>query len=291
MARIRSIHPGLYTDEAYVSVSMAARVLLPGVWTECDDHGVFEWKPLTLKMKIFPADSADVATLLVELSNAGIVQKFTHDGKEFGAVRNFCAYQRPKKPAYRHPLPDELRTYVAYKEPSSEPVGGQFGTGGEIPPQMEDGEKEEGGEKKKDSELRSGDQPKKSRRKASVPLPEGWRPSSDGLDHAKKIGLTNRETELQINKFINHAREKDRRCADWDAAWRNWCLNALEFSGRSPPPAEGEPQQIFVPIESPRWGGLVAKWREQQRKNTGPPPYEHKGIPGWWFPIEWTQAA
>jgi hypothetical protein len=33
MPRIRSVHPGLFTDEAFVTVSMAARVLLIGVWT------------------------------------------------------------------------------------------------------------------------------------------------------------------------------------------------------------------------------------------------------------------
>ncbi len=41
MARIRSIHPGLFTDEAFMALSLLARVVLPGLWTECDDQGVF----------------------------------------------------------------------------------------------------------------------------------------------------------------------------------------------------------------------------------------------------------
>lgn len=32
MARIRSVHPGLYTDEAFMTLSMAARVLIVGLW-------------------------------------------------------------------------------------------------------------------------------------------------------------------------------------------------------------------------------------------------------------------
>lgn len=139
MARIRSIHPGLFTDEAFVSLTLAARVLLPGVWTECDDHGVFEWKPITLKMKIFPADNVDVCVLLDELLSADLVKKFAVDGKSFGVVRNFAKWQRPKNPSYRYLLPDDYRDYVGLKddpipvlpEPSPSPT--------EIVPQREEG--------------------------------------------------------------------------------------------------------------------------------------------------------
>jgi hypothetical protein len=48
MSRIRSVHPGLWTDEAFVELSFPARMLLMGIWTECDDGGAFVWRPLTL---------------------------------------------------------------------------------------------------------------------------------------------------------------------------------------------------------------------------------------------------
>lgn len=41
MSRIRSIHPGLWTDEAFVSLSPMARLFLMGLWNECDDMGSF----------------------------------------------------------------------------------------------------------------------------------------------------------------------------------------------------------------------------------------------------------
>ncbi|OSJ19761.1 hypothetical protein BST63_01165 [Bradyrhizobium canariense] len=63
-ARIRSIHPRLFTDEAFVSCLPLARLLLLGIWTEADDHGVFEWKPRTLKMRLLAGDQAEVADLL-----------------------------------------------------------------------------------------------------------------------------------------------------------------------------------------------------------------------------------
>ena len=101
MPRIRSVHPGLFTDEAFVTLSMPARVFLIGVWTDADDHGVFEWKPISLKMRLFPNDNIDPAAMLEELAAVDLVRKVAHEGKPYGIVRNFCKWQKPKNPAYK----------------------------------------------------------------------------------------------------------------------------------------------------------------------------------------------
>lgn len=139
MARIRSIHPGLFTDEAFVSLSMAARVLFIGILTEADDHGVFEWKPTQFKMRLMPVDAVDVGLLLEEMEAWNSVKRFSSDGKSYGLVRNFCRYQRPKKPKYQFFIPSELRTYAGLSEDGSLPVLHQSSTGTENPPQMEEG--------------------------------------------------------------------------------------------------------------------------------------------------------
>lgn len=131
MARIRSIHPGFFTDERWVSVSPLARLLGIGIWTECDDQGAFEWKPLQMKMRLFAADSVDVAPLLEELAAADLVRSYEHEGRKFGAVRNFRRFQRPKKPNCIHFMPPEFRTYVGLSGPSSEPDEDQGGGGSE----------------------------------------------------------------------------------------------------------------------------------------------------------------
>lgn len=113
MARIRSVHPGFFTDDAFVSCSVLARLLFIGVLTESDDQGVFEWNPVKLKMRLLGADACDVAELLGELLAVNAVHPFEADGRRYGAVRNFRRWQRPKKPNHVHPLPDHLRTYVA----------------------------------------------------------------------------------------------------------------------------------------------------------------------------------
>lgn len=113
MARIRSVHPGLFTDEAFASVSMASRMLFIGLWCEADDLGVFEWKALTLKMRLFPGDAVDVSSLLCELAARDMIRAFEHDAKRYGAIRNFGRYQRPKSPKALHPCPDELTSFLA----------------------------------------------------------------------------------------------------------------------------------------------------------------------------------
>jgi hypothetical protein len=195
MARIRSIHPGVWTDEGFVSVSSFARLLFFGLLTECDDNGIFEWKPVQMKLRLMAADTVSVPELLGELEAQNMVRRYPLGESTYGAVRHFRQWQRPKKPNSHHPMTEEMRAYTAAKGesavftaaksetvvapvPPSEPIGGspsppvgnQFPTpsvdegdewpfGPEDRPQME---KEEGvgeEEEKKDSlsSLRSDD--------------------------------------------------------------------------------------------------------------------------------------
>jgi hypothetical protein len=150
MPRIRSVHPGLFTDEAWVSCTPLARLLFIGLWTEADDQGVFEWKPLQIKMRLLGGDNADPVELLAELERAGCIRRFDVDGKRYGAVRNFRKWQRPQKPNAIHPLPDDMAVYVGLSGAGAHPfaeqsrtgtltVEEQSPTGPRNPPQMEDG--------------------------------------------------------------------------------------------------------------------------------------------------------
>jgi hypothetical protein len=115
MARIRSIHPELFTDEAYMALSLVSPVAcmaLPGLWTHADDQGVFEWKPLTLKARILPALAVDFADILAAMAEADLVKRFEDDGRPYGAIRNFVRFQRPKWPKILFPLPNNLSRYV-----------------------------------------------------------------------------------------------------------------------------------------------------------------------------------
>lgn len=283
MARIRSIHPGLFTDESFVSASMAARLLLPGIWTEADDHGVFEWKPLSLKMRIFPADAVDVGDLLGELEAVNIVRRFSVDGREYGVVRNFCTYQRPKKPTYRFVLPPELETYAGIRKDSSEPVPHQSPTGSENPPQMEDGVG--GGEEREKDKERGG---VSLRDPPATRISQDWKPEPADIEWAKSEGLTDSDIQRATARFVDHFASKggkDGRRTDWSAAWRNWCRDDAEKLGRTKPSSNPEAQQrqgfyaAFGSLELDAWD---AHGRAQRSK-----PYPRNKAGGWWFPSQW----
>lgn len=178
MARIRSIHPSLCTDEIFMGLSLPAKAAWPLIWMECDDQGAFEWKPIVLKARLFPADNIDLTAVLDELVTAGAVRYVEIDGKPCGLVRNFCRYQRPKKPAHRFQLTDEMRTYVGLKASSTEPVPNQSVTGSEKPQQM----KEEGGKREKKEKC-----PKRVRTIYSEEFESGfWKPYPKTPIMAKK---------------------------------------------------------------------------------------------------------
>lgn len=121
MPRIRSVHPGLFTDEAFVSLSDAAQILLIGLWTECDDQGAFEWKPLTLRMRLRQNRDGPVEPLLAEMEALNCIMSYEHKGRKLGLVRNFRKWQRPKKPNKVYFVPPEFGTYTLPAGNSSEP--------------------------------------------------------------------------------------------------------------------------------------------------------------------------
>lgn len=150
-----------------MALSFPARELIKGIWCEADDQGVFEWKPLTLKAKIMPADAVDTVALLAELTDGEFVTRFEQEGKSYGAVRNFRKYQRPKKPNSTHVLPPEFRIYVGLSDDTPEPgndkspsVPSQSPPSGGKPPQMED----EGGRREKEEEVERSESPSRELR-------------------------------------------------------------------------------------------------------------------------------
>lgn len=149
MSRIRSVHPGLWTDEAFVEMSMAARLFYIGLWNEADDYGLFEWKPMRLKMRLAPADAIDPAALLAEILSAGLVRRVERSGKDLGLVRNFRKFQRPKSPSSPLvPVDADIIAEIGLREGDIIPPAHRM-TGEALPqsspslteisPQMEDG--------------------------------------------------------------------------------------------------------------------------------------------------------
>ncbi len=135
-------------------MSMIAKAAWTPLWMQCDDHGIFEWKPIVLKALIFPADNVDFSAVLIELEGLDCVRRITVDGKPCGIVRNFAKYQRPKNPSYRffrdNNLPSEHSTYICERGSATPALPQPSHSPPVIPPQM----KEEGGSKDKKDKVR-----------------------------------------------------------------------------------------------------------------------------------------
>ncbi len=103
MARIRTIKPEMWTDEAFVECSSNARLLFVAGLNFATDHGVLPCSARQLKMQCFPGDNLDVWPLIVELVDAGLwVPATAPDGTEVLLIRSFSQHQRIDKP---HPKP------------------------------------------------------------------------------------------------------------------------------------------------------------------------------------------
>lgn len=103
-----------------MTASPMARLFLIGIWTQAWDDGVFEWKPVTLKARIMPADSVDVAPLLAELERLDVVKRFAVNDKNYGVIRNFRKFQSPRFPNSSGFLTEDLRDYVGLAPETSE---------------------------------------------------------------------------------------------------------------------------------------------------------------------------
>jgi len=256
MARIRSIHPGFFTDEAIVQADPLAQVFLIGLWTQCDDQGVFEWKPITLKMRILPAANCDVAVLLAELVGLGIIKQIDVGPLKYGLVRNFRKFQRPKKPNAIYTLPPEFRSYVGLDDQnqeqddskgghSSPPVPHQFPAGSESPPLMEEGggrrkEKEETTESVADSARANEAEPwepvddgleipsflRKAPAARAQPIPPDWLPSKETQSRLVKArpDLTPERIIERTVEFRNWCAESNKLTHNPDATWFNFMV-------------------------------------------------------------------
>lgn len=254
MARIRSIHPGFFTDEDLVSVSAFARLLFLGVGVEADDKGVFEWKPITLKMRLFPVDAVDIEDLLVELEAVNALRSFEIDGRKYGAIRNFRKFQRPKTPNDIHPIPDDLRNYVGLSPEISEIKEDEekaFLPKAEIAPQ-----REEGGGNRKVRDKSLGQTPR-DKRMAEIDLEFSetfWKAyprkaakgaAEKAFRSARKVASLD-EIMAGVERYAKERSGKDKQFTAHPATWLNAKSWTDEPESSRDRQANGEPSHAFL---------------------------------------------
>lgn len=94
MARIRTIKPEFWVDDALVELPMSTRLLFIGLWNFADDEGYFEHKPRRIKMQIFPADDyGSVPVALRELIACGRLTEMDSDQGPLLKITNWERHQ------------------------------------------------------------------------------------------------------------------------------------------------------------------------------------------------------
>src|SRR6266403_3417786 len=306
MARIRSVHPELFLDDAFMELSMAARLLDIGIWTQCDDHGIFEWKPNYFKATILPVDGVDVPQLLAELVKHNCIKQFEEGGRPYGAVRNFCMFQRPKLPTYKHPFPEWCRSYVALDRRKEQEKANETPRAAPAIPQhsRSDGAKPPHGRGEKGSS-RGKEEPKtKIESKERVPpasevktlsqvsslvlkeagtpgkglgaimgtpLPADWVPSDELCEEVKSIfAMTDADLQAEVLAFHSLNAQNGRFSKDWNATFRMFCKRWRAYQDKQAPPrvefSRRPKGPISEPISSALWNPTEANWESEVKR-------------------------
>jgi DNA replication protein DnaT len=101
MARIRTIKPSFWADEAVSDLSMNARLLLIGLISSADDDGRFLASHSAIVGYVFPHDNIPQTKLrgwLDEIEKAGIVRFYSVNRREYGAFPNWSKHQKINRP-------------------------------------------------------------------------------------------------------------------------------------------------------------------------------------------------
>jgi hypothetical protein len=100
LSRIRSVHPAIFTDEAFASLPAEARVLLLALGTMSDYHDKFVWNERSIAIT---AGISDAGALLFALQEANLVRR---DGK-YGIINFNYGFRRRRLSRW-----DRLRAFI-----------------------------------------------------------------------------------------------------------------------------------------------------------------------------------
>lgn len=136
MARIRTIKPEISQHELLFDLEQETGWPVRFFWAvlpcHCDREGRFEWRPRPLKNNTVPYDDIPMGELLDRLVDAGMLERYTAEGKEYGRIPTFAKHQRPnaREPASEIPDPDtgpHMHAHAAHEHAQGEGEGEREG--------------------------------------------------------------------------------------------------------------------------------------------------------------------
>lgn len=129
--RIRSIKPEFWRSDDIDRLDWATRLLFIGLWSYVDDNGVGRDRESDIAADLFSGDLsrdprdtlATVSGGLQKLFEAGLIERYTVDGRHFLHITSWTKHQRIDKPnKQRYPLPtcEDASPRETLAEPSRE---------------------------------------------------------------------------------------------------------------------------------------------------------------------------
>ena len=240
MARIRTIKPEFFRHEglfeAEQETGFPLRVAFAGLWTAADREGRFKWRPRELKLDCLPHDQVDFSRVLDALATRGFIVKYAIGSREFGHIPSWSDHQVINNRESQSDIPPPIENKDLTREARVDDATA-------TPLMQDQGERKgkEGERKGKDSDADASARAI-DRKKVSRSLPDDFGLSSRVAAYATSLGLSTTEISREHAKFCNHAKQTDRRCAEWEPAEETWMIGAAERLGKSP---QGEtPAQI-----------------------------------------------
>ncbi|NBW13611.1 MAG: hypothetical protein EBR82_36960 [Caulobacteraceae bacterium] len=228
MARIRTIRPEFFRHEGLqdLAAEHGAHVMLvfAGLWGHCDKHGVFEFRPRHLKLDILPFIDFDMGKTLELLVEAGFIQKYEVEKKQYGFIASFESNQRIGGKEATEPSKLPVPPPTSQGSTGEAPVkhlGAQEGKGRE----------EEG---KRKGETRDALPTSRQPWPLGAIVSEKWIATAEG--QRASVGMPPIDLRAAAQKFANYYSTKSgglrKTATEWESCWLNFALKETAQNGR-----------------------------------------------------------
>jgi hypothetical protein len=237
--RARNIKPGFFRNEELGEQSPYVRLLFAGLWCMADREGRLKYKPKRIKADIFPYDDIsqrDIHRYLTVISRLNNATFYVVNGETYIQINNWHVHQRPHHTEKKSDIPplsqaDKILELNEEKEitVNSPLSNGEYPPDSLIPDSLIPDSKQTNvcltplSKKTEKQDLK--------KRKTSM-RPE-FVPPDDWLDFAIKKGLAPGDAGAEFGKFKDHHMAKGSLMLNWDAAWRTWIRNSIEFKQKT----------------------------------------------------------
>lgn len=249
LGKVRAVHPDLFWDDEIAEASIPARYLFIGLWCFACDNGHLQNRSKQIKRWLYPTDDVNVAELLRELIATGVLL----GDADWLTIRSLAKRQRIdiryfktcSKPGCEKPKHNPERETRRVNVPrATKPATDGDGDGDGVSDGEGEGEKEQA-----------------ARKRPATRLPQTWKPTTEHLQRALEGNLDlGRETD----RFRAHADEKDRRAANWNAAFTRWLMNAAQWSQPRTEPKPNRPTYLNSEPPSGLTDDEYRAWYAQQ---------------------------